>query len=278
VIVGGAASQLLASRVARVLGEQLLLTEFKSFPDGEQYTRVLGKIPRDVVIVQSTATDSDFINLLQLIDACEGADITVVIPYMGYARQDRRFKEGEAVSSRALARTLDVEKVVTVNLHEESILRYFKTGAVNLDATPLLGEHLRGMRLADPVVIAPDGGAVSIARSAATVIGAEYDYLEKTRISGEEVEIKPKKLDIAGRDVILIDDMISTGGTMAEAISLFKAHASSIHVACVHPVLTGNALLRLYHAGVRDVISTDTLEKATSVVSVARLIASALRE
>jgi len=276
-IIGGCASQLLAGRIAKELGERLILTEFKTFPDGERYTRIIDKISDEVVIVQSIITDSDFITLLQLIDACEGANITVVIPYMGYARQDKKFKEGEAISSRALARTIDVDRVITVNIHEDSILRYFNTQAESLDATGLLGEYLRTMRLADPVVISPDGGAISLAKSAAVVLDADYDYLEKKRVSGDTVVITPKKLDIVGRDVIIIDDMVSTGGTMAEAIALFISQVSSVHVACVHPVFTGNAVLRLFHAGVKSIISTDTLEKAVSVVSVAPLIASALR-
>ncbi len=275
-IIGGCSSQLLASRIAGKIDGQLILAEFKTFPDGEQYTRLLDEVDDEVVIVQSTSTDSDFINLLQLIDACMDAKITAVIPYMGYARQDKQFKDGEAVSARAIARSLDVSRVITVNIHEDSILSYFNTRAESLDATDLLAEHLVGMDLSDPVIISPDKGAIYLARRAAAVMDADYDYLEKKRLSGDTVVITPKKLDIKGMDVILIDDMISTGGTMAEAISTFKSEASSLHAACVHPVLTENAVLRLFHAGVKDIISTDTIEKGVSKVSVASLIASAL--
>ena len=279
-IIGGCSSQLLASRIAGKIDGQLILAEFKTFPDGEQYTRLLDEVDDEVddevVIVQSTPTDSDFINLLQLIDACIDTKITAVIPYMGYARQDKQFKDGEAVSARAIARSLDVSRVITVNIHEDSILSYFNTRAESLDATNLLAEHLLDMDLSDPVIISPDKGAIYLARRAAAVMDADYDYLEKKRLSGDTVVITPKKLDIKGMDVILIDDMISTGGTMAEAISTFKSEASSLHAACVHPVLTENAVLRLFHAGVKDIISTDTIEKGVSKVSVASLIASAL--
>ena len=275
-IIGGCSSQLLASRIAEKTDGRLILAEFKAFPDGEQYTRLLDAVGDEVVIVQSTPTDSDFINLLQLIDACTDAKITAVIPYMGYARQDKQFKDGEAVSARAIARSLDVSRVITVNIHEDSILSYFNTRAESLDATNLLAEHLLDMDLPNPVIISPDSGAVYLARRAAAVMDADYDYLEKKRLSGDTVAITPKKLDIKGMDVILIDDMISTGGTMAEAIATFKSEASSLHAACVHPVLTENAVLRLFHAGVKDIISTDTIEKGVSKVSVASLIASAL--
>ncbi len=279
-IIGGCSSQLLASRIAGKIDGRLILAEFKTFPDGEQYTRLLDEVDDEVddevVIVQSTPTDSDFINLLQLIDACIDTKITAVIPYMGYARQDKQFKDGEAVSARAIARSLDVSRVITVNIHEDSILSYFNTRAESLDATNLLAEHLLDMNLSDPVIISPDKGAIYLARRTAAVMDADYDYLEKKRLSGDTVVITPKKLDIKGMDVILIDDMISTGGTMAEAISTFKSEASSLHAACVHPVLTENAVLRLFHAGVKDIISTDTIEKGVSKVSVASLIASAL--
>ena len=275
-IIGGCSSQLLASRIAEKIDGRLILAEFKTFPDGEQYTRLLDTFDDEVVIVQSTPTDSDFVNLLQLIDACTDAKITAVIPYMGYARQDKQFKDGEAVSARAIARSLNVSRVITVNIHEDSILSYFNTRAESLDATNLLAENLLDMDLPNPVIISPDKGAIYLARNAAAVMGADYDYLEKKRLSGDTVAITPKKLDIKGMDVIIIDDMISTGGTMAEAIATFKSEASSLHAACVHPVLTENAVLRLFHAGVKDIISTDTIEKGVSKVSVASLIASAL--
>ncbi|RLG27939.1 ribose-phosphate diphosphokinase, partial [Methanosarcinales archaeon] len=273
-IIGGSSSQLLASRIANESGARLILTEFKEFPDGEQYTRILEKPDTDVVIIQSVVKDPDFITLLQLIDACEDADkITVVIPYMGYARQDKRFKDGEAITSRALARAINADQVILVNIHNEEILKYFNAPAKNLDATGMVGEYLKELKLAKPIVIAPDGGAIGIARNAAEILGTEYDHLEKKRLSGERVTITPKKLDIEEKDIILIDDIISTGGTIAEAISIFKSEASSIHVACVHPALTGNAVLRLFHAGVASITSTDTIEKGTSKVSIAPLVA-----
>jgi len=278
-IIGGSSSQLLASRIANESGARLILTEFKEFPDGERYTRILGKPCSDVVIVQSTVTDSDFITLLQLIDACEDADnITVVVPYMGYARQDKRFKEGEAITPRALVRAINADQVILVNIHNEGVLKYFNAPAKNLDATGMIGEYLKELKLPNPIVIAPDSGAAGIARNAAEILGTEYDYLEKKRLSGDKVTITPKKLEIEDKDIIVIDDIISTGGTIAEAITVFKSRVSSIHTVCIHPVLTGNAVLRLFHAGVASITSTDTIEKGTSKISVAPLIAHTIQE
>ncbi len=278
-IIAGPASQLLAARVARELNSEPALCEFNRFPDGEVYTRIVDNSIDDVTIIQSTPTDADIIALLQMIDACEEAPtINVVIPYMGYARQDKVFKSGEAISARAIARTINVDRVITVNIHEKSILEYFNADAFDLDASHLLGNYIRSLNLKDPLIISPDAGAIDIAESASADIGIDYDYLEKTRLSGDTVTIKTKNIDVKDREVILIDDMIATGGTMAESIKLLKSQgARDVYIACVHPVLTKNAVLKLYNAGVHEIIATDTLEKAQSKISVASLIADMIK-
>ncbi|WP_292485552.1 ribose-phosphate diphosphokinase [Methanohalobium sp.] len=282
-IIGGPASQLLASRVARELNDKPVVCEFDKFPDGEQYIRILdGDIENErVTIIQCTYTDSDLISLLQLIDACEDAkQINVVIPYLGYSRQDKKFKNGEAISARAITRTLTADNVFTVNVHEKSILEYIDANnTTDLEASYLMGNHIESLDLKNPLIVAPDSGAIYLAENASSKTGIEYDYLEKERISGDEVSIKTKNMDITGRDVVLIDDMIATGGTMAESIKILKSQgANDVYLACVHPVLAKNAVLRLFNAGVRDIISTDTIEKAESAVSVAPLIADSLNK
>jgi len=277
-IVGGPASQLLASRVASILGCELLRVEYKRFPDGESYVRVLGDID-EVLIIQSTVVDSDWIRLLQLIDACEGASrVRVAIPYVGYARQDSRSHPGEAISARAVAKTVHADEIFTVNIHNPSILKYFSGNARDLDATPLIGKYVSSLELNKPIIIAPDDGARALAESAASNLGIDFDVLEKKRLSGDEVEIRAKHLDVADRDVVIIDDMISTGGTMTETIELLRRQKpNDIYVACVHPVLVRDAVSRLFQAGAREIIATDTIEKGVSVVSVAPLIAEALK-
>lgn len=279
-IIGGPASQLLAGRVAEELDCNLLICEFKRFPDGEQYTRIMGDFAGDAVtIIQSTVTDSDFVSLLQLIDACTYASvINVVIPYMGYARQDKIFKQGEPISARAMAKAIKADNVYTINIHAESILNYFGAKPVNLNATPVIGKYIKNMQLKNPLVIAPDDGAIGLASSASEDLGLDYDFLDKTRLSGDTVTLKPKNIAVKGRDVIIIDDIISTGGTMAETISLLRGQgAHEVFIACVHPVLSSNAVLKLFKAGVKGIIATDTIDKGVSVVSVAPVIAEALR-
>ena len=280
-VVAGPSSQLLATRVASLLKCEADLTEFKEFPDGEVYCRVSGSVKgEDIVIIQSTPCATDFIYLLELIDACdEAASVTVVIPYFGYARQDKRFRSGEPITARALAKCINVDRIFTVNIHDRSILNYFPCKAVDLNAAPELGNYIDGMELHKTVMLAPDDGALNLVRAASEPRGLHYDYLEKTRISGDEVKIAAKNLDITGRDVVLMDDIISTGGTISEAIKLLKAQGvRDVYVACVHPVFARNAYLKLYDAGVREVIATDTLEKAMSTVSVAPIIADAIKK
>lgn len=279
-IIGGSASQLLAGRVSDALKSNPVVSEFKRFPDGELYTRILDDVAgTDVTIIQSTVSDSDFISLLQLIDACsEASQINVVLPYMGYARQDKQFKKGEPISARAVAGAIKADFVFTVNIHAESILDYFDAKAVNLDATPMIGKYIKNMKFKDPLIIAPDDGAIALARNASKDLGIDYDFLEKTRLSGETVSIQPKNIAVKGRDVIIIDDIISTGETMAETISLLKKlGAHEVFAACVHPVLSSNAVAKLFKAGVKGIIATDTIDKGVSVVSVAPVIAEAIR-
>ncbi|MCX9073728.1 MAG: ribose-phosphate diphosphokinase [Candidatus Methanoperedens sp.] len=255
------------------------MSEFRKFPDGELYTRIVGEIDTEVTIIQSTVTDSDLVSLLLLIDACCDTDrLNVIIPYMGYARQDKKFKDGEPISARAVAGAIRADNVFTINIHAESILDHFDAKAADLDATPAIGRYIKNMELKDPLVIAPDDGAVVLARNASVDLGIEYDFLDKTRLSGDTVMIKPKNLEVRGRDVIIIDDIISTGGTMAETISLLRSQgANEVYLACVHPVLSGNAVLKLLKAGTKGIIATDTIDRTVSVVSTAAVIAEAIK-
>ena len=279
-IIGGPASQLLAGRVSEILKDNLLVSEFRKFPDGELYTRIMdGTSGSDVTIIQSTVTDSDFVSLLQLIDACRDAPrINVVIPYMGYARQDKQFKTGEPVSARAIAKAIKADTVYTINIHDESVLDHFDAKAVNLDATPVIGKYIKNLELKDPLILSPDDGAIGLAQNASRDLGIEYDFLEKTRLNGETVSIKPKNLAVKGRDVIILDDIISTGGTMSETITLLRSQgAHDVYTACVHAVLSNNAVLKLFKAGVKAIIATDTIDKGVSVASAAPVIADAIK-
>lgn len=282
-IIAGPSSQLLAGRVAAILKQDLALCEYRTFPDGESYSQVVTEPEDEVAIIQSTVTDRDIIYILQLLDIFRDKKVSLVIPYFGYARQDKIFKSGEPMTARAIAYAINPflssgSKVHTVNIHASSVLSHFKRLAQNLDATQLLAEKVRSLGLDNPVIISPDKGAVAMSKTAATCLGAECDYLEKTRLNGTEVSMAPKEINVSGRDVVIFDDMIATGGTMATAILLLKKQgARKVYLAAVHPVLTGNAILKLYRSGVEAVLATDTIDRGVSTVSVAPLIADALK-
>ena len=230
----------------------------------------------ETVVVQSINSNEDLVQLMLIFDAVANTDITAVIPYMGYARQDRAFNEGEAVSIRAVAKLIEsyADRVITVNIHSEKAKSHFKK-LVDVDAMPLIGEYYKGKEV---VMISPDLGSLNRVKVASSYAGCEFDYLEKRRISAEKVEIKPKSLDVKGRDVVIVDDIISTGGTIVEATKVLKnLGAKSVECACVHAVLAGDALNRLFNAGVKRVIATDTIEKSISAISVADAIVSALK-
>ncbi|WGI16783.1 ribose-phosphate diphosphokinase [Methanonatronarchaeum sp. AMET-Sl] len=276
-VVCGRASQHLGSKIADEMEVDLVKVSYKTFPDGEQYLKILDSLDDEVVVVQSITSDSEFVNLLLLLDAVDSSKITTVIPYMGYSRQDRRFEVGEPISARAIAKPISKysNEVITIDIHNMKVKEYFDCDFTNLMAF----DHMaRELDLENPIVIAPDEGAQDRARSVAEIRGWEHDHLVKTRKSGEEVEITPKQIDVDGRSVLIVDDIIATGGTMSQAISMLKKQgAKEVYVGATHPVLAGNAIQKLYSAGCTDIICTDTIEKSVSKVSVAPIIAENLK-
>ncbi|WP_456473709.1 ribose-phosphate diphosphokinase [Candidatus Pyrohabitans sp.] len=285
IVIPGTASQVLAKEVADELNAELAGITCKVFPDGELYLRIEGEVANEeCVVVQSTPRpqNRNIFELLALLETLrEGgaAKITAVVPYLAYARQDRSFTQGEAVTSRVLAKhiSLNADEFVGINLHESTILDYFTIEAGEIDASPELGEYFRSMKLDDCVVIGPDRGALPMAERVAGRLGCEYDHLEKTRLGPGEVVVKPKNLNIQGRNALIVDDIIDSGGSMVEAIKMLKAQgAADIYVACVHPVATGSAISRLFAAGAREVVGTNTIPSQISFISVAPLIAGAL--
>ncbi|HTX60881.1 MAG TPA: ribose-phosphate diphosphokinase [Methanobacterium sp.] len=283
-IIGGSASQKLGALVAKELNEILCPLESRKFPDGERYIRIRGNIDTKAVIIQSTGYPQDQ-NLMELffilktLKNMEVEDIRVVIPYFGYGRQEKRFKSGEAISAQVIAELLEeagASELYSINLHEDGLCDLFNIPAHNLSAMPLIAEYL-GERYNDPIIVAPDKGALGFAHEIAGILNCEYDYMEKTRISPEVVETKPNKLDVKDREVVIIDDIISTGGTIVNASQILRKHgASKIAVSCVHPVLVEDALLKIFATGVDEVVSTDTLQSDVSTISVAPLIARAI--
>ena len=285
-IIGGSASQKLAAKVAWNLEENLSPIETRRFPDGERYIRINGEVPKEVVVIQSTGypQDDNLMELFLLLKNLKSLGVErtrVVIPYFGYGRQERRFKSGEAVSAVIVAELLEAagaSEIYSINLHEKNIKEFFNIPVHEISAMPLIANYIR-QQMEDPMIIGPDKGALGFATEVSRILKCECDYLEKIRISPEKVETKPKNLDVAGRDVVIIDDIISTGGTIVSASKILRdLGANKVVVGCVHPVLVEDALLKIFAAGVVDVFATDTLKSDVSNISVAPLIAGYLKK
>ena len=280
-VLSGSTSKSLAQDLAQVLGLEHVQATTKHFPDGECYVRIEGEaLDKEVVVVQNTNPDSSLVELLLLLDAARGLraeKVTCVIPYFGYARQDRRFMTGEALSAKVMLRHLEMEmdRLITIDLHKPDVLEWFaRAPARDLKAAPAIGEYFSGQGI--DLVLGPDQGAKQRAREVADVIGCESDHLQKTRYSGTEVTITPSHVGASGRTVLIVDDIISTGGTIVAATSeLKRLGAKRVYASCTHGLFTGGAIEKL--KGVCDmVVSTNTLESEVSRISVAKIVAEAL--
>ncbi len=271
-------SQVLASRIADALNASVVDVKFSCFPDGELYLCANG-LDEDMIIVGSVVDSDSLVQLVLLIDACEGSNNRLVIPYMGYARQDKRFRAGEPVSARAVSRLLSrgIDRCITVNIHDKKVLSYFDIPASDVSLARDIGTYVKDMDLDDPLILAPDEGTAAFGRQVAAAGTWDCDHLEKTRISGDEVRMAPRALSAAGRPVVIVDDIISTGATIATAAAMLRGQgASDVFAACVHGVLTGGAFSRLKAAGIKDVVCSDTIERGCSRYSAAGRISETL--
>jgi ribose-phosphate pyrophosphokinase len=282
-VVGGSASRLLATELAKCLKCKLAKVETKRFPDDECYVRIGDDLDdRDVFLVQTAWPDRNIVELFLLQDAIrefEVTSLTTVVPYFGYARQDKQFLPGEPISARAIARLvqLNTDEFLTVDVHAPTVIDWFETiSAKNVAAYPRIGAHLKGKGI--ELILSPDEGRAENAKRVADVVNCDSDYLVKERIDGETVQISPKKLDVAGRKVAIVDDIISTGGTIVKAAEqLRKQGASKIFAACTHGVFAGGAIPRL-EAVCDEICTTDTIENPKTCMSVASEIVRAVKD
>ncbi len=288
-IVPGPASKELGETIARLLNGTIVPVIFKTFPDGESYIRFEAESLEDeeVVIVQTTSPPQDQ-RLMQLFLMADTAmdmkakNITAVMPYFAYSRQDKRFLPNEAFSLRTVVKLLrdcGVCRIISVNTHNPDLLKTLEIPIDDLSAVSLLAEYFKAKNLAlKPISLSLGKKALSVAAEADSVLKSGFDHIATKRdVYTGNVMLEQKKLPVENRDVIIFDDIISSGGTMAKAVKLVKDQgAKKVFVACVHPLLIGDSYDRIMKMGAEEIVGTDSVPNSASKVSIAPLISKAL--
>ncbi|MEW5760489.1 MAG: ribose-phosphate diphosphokinase [Candidatus Thermoplasmatota archaeon] len=279
-VLSGSSSKNFSFALSKELNAKYLCAEVKRFPDDECYVRIPKFDDKKVILVQNAYPDAKIVELLLLLDALKEFELEkliLVVPYMGYARQDKKFNEGEAISARAIAKAIgNCDFIVTVDIHNPEALKFFSIPFKNTTAIKLLGSCVKNFDI--DIAIAPDDGALEKAKLLGKEINCKWTYLEKKRIDGTSVSIKQKKLDVKQKNVVIVDDIISTGGTIVATAELLRKNgAKKVLACCVHGLFAKNAIEKL-EKWCDDIISTDTIENEKTRVSAAPAVVDCIRK
>ena len=286
-VIGGGASKDLAKRLARRLRAVYIETETKIFPDGESKI-TLQKIPKKsvILVVQSTypPVDTNLLQVLSIISQVRkiSSRTFAIIPYMGYARQDKQFLSGEVITMSVVAKMLQsagAKKVIVVDIHSNTALNHFNIPTENISAIPELAKYFKKLNLKNPLVVSPDAGGSSRSKKFASLLKSDFIVLKKHRDRKTgRVSIQTTKADVQGKDLIIVDDMISTGGSVIKAAQFLKKQkCKRVFVACTHGLLVGDAEKKIRKAGVSRIISTNTIPGNTSKVDVSGILAKSVQ-
>ena len=287
-LIAGNSSKDLARKISKKLKANLVKSEVKIFPDGESKITLKGKLSKSkTIVVQSIypPVDSNLIQALSLISKAKeySTEVIVVVPYLGYARQDREFLPGEIATMKVLGQLFKgagASKIIVVDIHSKIGLKHFKIKSENLSAIPDLARYFKKINLKNPLVVSPDQGGKERAKEFADKFGSDFIALKKQRDHKTgKVQIKTGGLDeVIGRDLILVDDMISTGGSIIKATEFLKKQkCNRVFVTCTHALLMNDAEKKIRKAGVTRIISANTIPGNTSIVDVSSTIAKAIK-
>ncbi|MGH1567891.1 MAG: ribose-phosphate diphosphokinase [Nitrosopumilus sp.] len=286
-VIAGKSSEDVARKLSRKIKANFVKSQVRIFADGESKITLSGKISKQKsIVVQSIypPVDTNLIQALSLISKAKeiSSEVIAVIPYMGYARQDREFLPGEIVTMKILGKLfkgVGASKVISVDIHSMIGLKHFTIKTKNVSAIPELVRYFKKLSLKDPLVVSPDQGGKERAKEFAKELGSEFIALEKKRDRKTgKVQIKTKNLEeVVNRDLILVDDMISTGGSIVKATEFLKKQkCKKVYVACTHALLINDAEKRIRKAGVTKIVSANTIPGKTSVVDISNTIAKAV--
>jgi ribose-phosphate pyrophosphokinase len=302
-VLSGASGAGIAEKLAPILDMEHVALESRRFPDGEAYVRIPPESiesvrSESVVLVSNTFPDSGIMQTLLLLGAIRdvrkgdlsslkgewsgdtedvGPGVFLAIPYYGYARQDKRFSAGESISAKIVTEVVSryCDGIAILDLHSPEVLEGMDVPIEFVSSMPEIAEKLQN-GISPDFILSPDKGAISRATEVAGLIGCDFSYLEKTRIDAHTIEHTPKDLDVSGKVVAIVDDMISTGGTICRASDALKRQgATEVHAACTHGLFTGGALSRLANH-VDGVYTTDSLPNPRASVSAAPALARGL--
>ena len=289
-IIAGPSSLDLATAIAKHLDVELVPVDLRIFPDGESKIK-MRRVDKDYcIVVQSTypPTDRHLLQALMMIKRCSedgAANVCAVMPYMAYSRQDRAFLDGEVVSMALVAKlieTVGTKRLITVDIHSPASLSYFTIDTQNVSAVRLLADYAAvKIKPNAPIVVSPDMGGAKRAVKFARMLGTDMVALKKSRDKDTaEVIIEEKELNssVLGRDLILLDDMISTGESIVEACRFLRRYKpNKIYAICTHALLIGDATTRIKAAGVEEIISTNSVPGINAKVDLAPLITTKLK-
>jgi len=292
-LLSGTANRPLAEEIAAHLGQPLCQVTIRRFADGEIFVRIDENVRgQDVYIIQSTNPPGDnIIELLILIDAARRASaarISVVVPYFGYARQDRKDQPRVAISAKLMANvitTSGADRVLSMDFHQHQLQGFFDIPVDHLYAAPVFTQHYRQKSLHDLVVVAPDAGGAKMARGFAKRLNASLAIVDKRRPSANVAEVLNVVGEVEDRDCLIVDDMIDTAGTMCEAArALHRLGAREVYGCASHALLSGPAVDRLTTSPITELAVTNTIRvpderryERLKVLSIAPLLAQAIR-
>jgi ribose-phosphate pyrophosphokinase len=287
-VIAGPSSAVLAKNIAEYLHAKLIPVDVRVFTDGEIKIRIDGVRKKYCVIVQSTypPTDRHLLEALMMIKKCDddqATDICTVIPYMAYARQDRAFIKGEVVTMELIAKlfeTAGARRIITVDIHSARALSYFTIDVLNISAIPLLAKYVRdNIKLKNPVVVSPDAGGLKRAEEFGRILGIDVMKLNKCRDrkTGLVYINEDLSYSVNGRDVILVDDMISSGCSILKACQVLKKNKSGrLYAICSHALLIGDAANKIRAAGIREIIATNSIPNKWAKVDISSTISKSL--